>query len=66
MQQLKLGFKRAINWGKYQSKVAIQAPNPYLDYLIDQKSFQGVNRLFILSFENNTDRRVLTKYLPTV
>ena len=35
LHQLKLGFKRTINWNKYQSKVAIQAPNPYLDYLID-------------------------------
>ena len=41
-------------------------PNPYLDYLIDQ-SFQAVNRLFVSSFKNNTDRTVHTKYyLPTV
>ena len=40
--------------------------NPYLDYLIDP-SFQGVNRLFALSFENITDRTVHAKYyLPTV
>ena len=46
-------------------KVSIQAPNPYKDYLIDQ-SFQGLNRLFVLSFENTTDRTVHTKYyLPT-
>ena len=32
LQQLKLGFKRTINWNKYQSKVSIQAPNPYLDF----------------------------------
>ena len=44
LQQLKLGF-RVINWNKYQSKVTMQVPNPYLDYLIDP-SFQGVNRLF--------------------
>ena len=41
-------------------------PNTYLDYLIDP-SFQGVNRRFVLSFENTTDRTVHTKhYLPTV
>ena len=46
-------------------KVSIQAPNPYLDYLIDQ-SFQGLNGLFVLSFENTTNRTVHTKYyLPT-
>ena len=28
-QQLKSGFRRTINWNKYQSKVTIQAPNPY-------------------------------------
>ena len=46
LQQLKSGFKRTINWHKYRSKVTIQAPNPYLDFLIDL-SFQGVNRLFL-------------------
>ena len=66
MQQLKSGFKRTINWNDYQSKVTIQAPNPYLDFLIDP-SFQGVNRLFVLSFENKDDRTVSTKYyLPLV
>ena len=43
----------------------MQAPNSYLDYLIDP-SFHGVNRFF-LSFENIKDRAVHTKYcLPTV
>ena len=66
LQQLKLGFKKIINWNKYQSKVAIQALNSYLDYLTDP-SFQGVNRLFVLSLENTTDRTVRTQYyLPTV
>ena len=35
LQELTSGFKRKINWNKYQSKVTIQAPNPYLDYLTD-------------------------------
>ena len=30
----------------------MQRQNQYLDYLIDP-NFQGVNRLFLLSFENN-------------
>ena len=40
---------------------------PFLNYLIDP-SFQGVNRRFVLSFENTTDTgTVHTKYyLPTV
>ena len=44
LQQLKPGFKRTINWNKYQSKASIQALNQYLDYLIDL-SFQEANRL---------------------
>ena len=35
LQQLKSGFKRTINWKKYQSKGTIQAQSTYLDYLID-------------------------------
>ena len=40
---------------------------PFLNYLIDP-SFQGVNRRFVLLFENTTDTgTVHTKYyLPTV
>ena len=64
-QQLKSSFKRTINWNKYQSKVSIKK-NQYLDYLTDP-SFQGVNRLFVLLFENNNDRTAYTSYfLPTV
>ena len=66
LQQLKSGFKRRINWNKYQSKLSIEKPNEYFDYLIDP-SFQGVNRLFVLSFENNAHRRRHTGYfLPKV
>ena len=40
--------------------------NPYLNHLIDQ-SFQGVNRIFGLSFENATDPTVHTgHYLPKI
>ena len=66
LQQLKSGFERTINWNTSQSKVTIQAPNAYLGYLIDP-SFQTLNRPFVLSIENTTDRSVHTKYyLPTV
>ena len=59
-------MKRTINWNKYQSKVSIEAPDSYLDFLVDP-SFQWVNILFVLSFENKNDRTVHTKYyLPTV
>ena len=63
----KSGFKRTMNGKKYQSKVSIQMPNLYLDYLFDP-TFQGVDGFSVSSFENNTtDRTVHTKdYLPIV
>ena len=51
LEQLKCAFKRTINWNKYQFKVTTQAQSQYLNRLTDP-SFQGVNRVFVLSFEN--------------
>ena len=51
LHQLESGFKRRIKLNKQQLEVSAERPNQYLDYLIDP-SFQRVNRLFILSFEN--------------
>ena len=34
LEQLKSGFKRTINWNIYKPKVSLEAPNPYLDFLI--------------------------------
>ena len=66
LQQLKSGFKRTINWNKHESSVKTFAQNRYLNYLINP-SFQGVNRFFVLSFENENDRRShSTYYLPKV
>ena len=46
--------------------MSIEGPNEYLDYLIDP-SFQGVDRIFVLSFENNAHRTRHTWYfLPKV
>ena len=45
-------LKRIIIWKKYQSEASTQAQNKYLNYLLDP-SFQGENRLLVLSFENN-------------
>ena len=66
LQQLKFGFKRTINWNKYESNIKTFAQNRYLNYLTNP-SFQGVNRLFVLSFENENDRTShSTYYLPKV
>ena len=35
LQQLKSGFKRTLNWNKYQSKITNERQHQYLDYLID-------------------------------
>ena len=64
--QLKSGFKRVINWNKSLSKPELLAQNPNLNYLVEP-SFQGVNRLFVLAFENDNDRTNDEEYyLPTV
>ena len=66
LQQLKSGFKTVINWNKYLSKPELLAQNPNLNHLV-QPSFQGVNRLFVLAFENDNDRTSDDKYyVPTV
>ena len=54
-QQVKSGFKRTINWNKCQSSIKTNAENRYLNHLLDP-SFQGENRLFVLSFENEAGR----------
>ena len=65
-QQLKSGFKRVINWNKYLSKPELLAQNPNLNHLVEP-SFQGVNRLFVLAFENDNHRTSDERYyLPTV
>ena len=66
LQQLKSGFKRVINWNKYLSKPELLAQNPNHNHLVEP-SFQGVNRLFVLAFENDS-HRIITKhyYLPIV
>ena len=66
LQQLKSGFKKTISWNKYESSIKTFAQNRYLNYLINP-SFQGVNRLFVLAFENENDRTShSTYYLPKV
>ena len=64
LEQLKSGFKRTINWNKYEPKVTVEQQNQYLDFLINP-SFQGVNRLFVLSFEDTDGRGSYKRhYLP--
>ena len=61
LKQLKSKFKRKINWNKYESSIKTFAQNRYLNHLINP-SFQKVNRLFVLSFENEDDRTSRSMY----
>ena len=66
LQELKSGFKRVVNWNKYLSKPELLAQNPKLNHLVEP-SFQGVNRLFVLAFENDAQRTSYSGYyLPNV
>ena len=51
LEQLKTGFKRTIKWNKYRSEMSNQPKKNNLNYLNDP-TFTNVNRLFVLSFEN--------------
>ena len=64
--QLKSGFKTAISWSKYKSNIKKFAQNRQLNHLINP-SFQRVNRLLLLSLENENDRPSHSiHYLPKV
>ena len=66
LEQLKSGFKRTIKWNKYRSEMTNQTQNNNLNYLIDP-TFTKVNRLFVLSFENEDDRTSFSiYYVPNV
>ena len=61
LQQLKTGFKRTIKWNKYRSGITNQPKINNLNYYIDP-TFNKVNRLFVLSFQNEDERTSFSKY----
>ena len=61
LDQLKSGFKRTIKWNKYVSQMSNQTKNNDLNYLIGP-TFTNVNRLYVLSFENEDDRTSFSEY----
>ena len=66
LPQLKDGFKRTINWNKYLIKPELLAQNANLNHLVEP-SFQGVNRLFVLAFEDDAQRISRKRcYIPNV
>ena len=66
LPQLKSSFKRTISWNKYLPKPELLPQNPNLNHLMEP-SFQGVNRLFVLAFENDAQRTSNKRYyIPNV
>ena len=61
LQQLKSGFKRTISWNKYLSKPELLSRNRNLNHFIEP-NFYGVNRLFVLAFENDAQRTSSKSY----
>ena len=50
--------KRIINWNSYQPKLSSERQNWYLDFLIGL-IFQGVNKLFVVLFENQDPQNII-------
>ena len=66
LQQLKSGFKRIINWNKGLSKPELFVQNLNVNHLVEP-SFQEVNRIFVLAFENYAQGTSNKRYyLPNV
>ena len=61
LEQLETGFKRTIKWNKYRSEMSKQTKTNNLNYLVDP-TFTNMNRLFVLTFENEEDRSSFSKY----
>ena len=63
---LKTGISIDFTWIKYRSQMINQTTTNTLNFLIDL-TFNNVNRLFLLAFSNEEDRRSFSKYYtPTV
>ena len=66
LPQLKSGFKKTISRNKYLAKPELLAENANLNHLTEP-SFQGVNRHFVLAFENDGNRASSKRYyIPNV
>ena len=64
--QLKNGFKKTIAWNKYLAKPELLAQNENFNHLIEP-SFQGINRLFVLAYDDDAQRISRKRYyIPNV
>ena len=64
LEQLKSVFKTTLKWNKYRPQMTKQTKTNKLNYLIDP-TFNKVNRLFVLLFENEDHRTSFSKYDTT-
>ena len=65
-KDLKTGISIDFTWIKYRPQMINQIATNNLNFLIDP-TFNNVNRLFVLAFPNEEDRRSFSKYYtPTV
>ena len=60
-EQLKSGFKRTIKWDKCRPERTNQTKTNPLNHLIDP-IFTELNRLHVLSFENEKERTSFSEY----
>ena len=66
LPQLRNGLKRTIAWNEYLAKLELLARNTNLNHLIEPR-FKGINRLFVLAFENDAQRTSNKRYyIPNV
>ena len=61
LEQLKSGFERTSKWNKYRSEMTNQTKTNNLNCLIDA-TFNKINGLFVIKFENEEDRTSFSKY----
>ena len=52
LEQLKSGFKRTINWNKYQAKVSTERPNQYNVMIDGQNFFDQPIRNNLITYNN--------------
>ena len=65
-KELKTGISIDFKWNKYRSKMINQTAAYNLNFLVGP-TFNNGNRLFVLAFQNEEDRRSFSKYYtPTV
>ena len=65
-EELKTGITIDFTWSKYRTQAINQTATNNLNYLIDP-TFNNVNKLFVLAFPNEEDRKSFSKYYtPTI